>query len=65
MTTTTHGHRTEHPIGESTWIGLVVAGLVLLVAHNAAWASAWVTAVALSFVAVVVAFVVVRVLHRR
>lgn len=44
---------------------LVVVGLVLLVLHNSPWAAAWVTAAAVSFVAIVGVAFAVRVFHRR
>jgi uncharacterized membrane protein len=64
MTTNTHDQRTQRPIGGFTWGVLLISGLVLLVLHNTAVASAWVTASAILFVLVAVA-VLVSVLNRR
>jgi hypothetical protein len=47
------------------WGVLVVVGIVLIILHNSAWSSAWVTAAALVFVGLVVASVAMRFSHRR
>jgi multisubunit Na+/H+ antiporter MnhB subunit len=65
MMTSVHDQRTRRPIGGFTWGALFISGLVLLVLHNSAWASAWVTASAILFVLLVVLAALVSVLDRR
>jgi hypothetical protein len=65
MMTNVHDQRTRRPIGGFTWSVLFISGLVLLVLHNSALASAWVTASAILFVLLVVLAALVSVLDRR
>ena len=65
MKAKTHDERTKGGIGGYTWGALVVLGLVVLVLHNSAWASAWVTASAIVFTLLVVWAVLATMPHRR
>jgi hypothetical protein len=64
MMTNVRDQRTRRPTGRFTWGVLLISGLVLLVLHNSAWASAWVTASAILFVMLVALSVAVRVHNR-
>ena len=65
MMTHVRNQRTQRSIGGFSWGVLLILGLVVLVLHNSAWASAWVTASAILYVMLVVWSVLVRMVHHR